>query len=66
MSGNKVFLDTNIIVYAYDVSAKRKHETARDILIGLWDSGLGLLSTQVLQEVFVSVIHKIPQPLTLK
>jgi len=65
MPGTKVFLDTNIIIYAYDLSAKEKHEKARKILVDLWDSGRGALSTQVLQEFFVSVTQKIPQPLTL-
>jgi predicted nucleic acid-binding protein len=65
MPETKVFLDTNIIIYAYDVSAKEKHEQARKILVDLWNSGRGVLSTQVLQEFFVSVTQKIPQPLTL-
>ena len=65
MPETKVFLDTNIIIYAYDVSAKEKHEQARKLLVDLWDSGRGVLSTQVLQEFFVSVTQKIPQPLTL-
>ena len=63
MSGNKKFLDTNIIVYAYDSSAERKHEIAREIMIGLWESGLGILSTQVLQEFYVTVTQKIPKPM---
>jgi predicted nucleic acid-binding protein len=66
MSGNKTFLDTNIIVYAFDTSAKRKHEIAKQILIDLWDSGRGLLSTQVLQEFYVTVTQKIPKPLDRK
>ena len=65
MPETKVFLDTNIIIYAYDVSAKEKHEQAKSILVDLWNSGRGVLSTQVLQEFFVSVTRKIPQPLTL-
>lgn len=65
MPGNKVFLDTNIIVYAYDVSAEKKHEIAEEILMNLWNYGQGVISTQVLQEFFVSVTQKIPQPLTL-
>jgi len=32
MTGDKVFLDTNIIVYAYDVSAAEKHEIAKKIV----------------------------------
>ena len=63
MRGDKVFLDTNIIIYAYDVSAKKKQEIAKKIMIDLWDSGLGLISTQVLQEFFINVTRKIPKPL---
>jgi predicted nucleic acid-binding protein len=63
MSENKIFLDTNIIVYAFDSSAKKKHEIAKQILIDLWNSGRGLLSTQVLQEYYVTVTQKIPKPL---
>lgn len=63
MAGDKVFVDTNIIVYAYDVSAKGKNETAKNILMALWDSRLGVISTQVLQEFFVSATQKIPKPL---
>jgi len=59
----KVFLDTNIIMYAYDVSAGEKHEIAKKILVQLWDSGLGVISTQVLEELFVNVTQKIPKPL---
>ncbi|MFQ5753803.1 MAG: PIN domain-containing protein [bacterium] len=32
-------------------------------MVDLWDSGIGLLSTQVLQEFFVSVTKKIQKPL---
>jgi predicted nucleic acid-binding protein len=61
MADQKVFLDTNIIIYAYDVSAGDKHEIARKIMVDLWDSGLGVISTQVLQEFFVNVTQKIPK-----
>lgn len=63
MRGDKIFLDTNIIIYAYDISAGKKHEIARKIILESWDSKLGLISTQVLQELFVSVTRKIPKPL---
>jgi len=61
MLGDKVFLDTNIIIYAYDVSAGKKHEVAKKIFAQLWDSGFALISTQVLQEFFVNVTQKIPK-----
>jgi predicted nucleic acid-binding protein len=63
MPEDKAFIDTNIIIYAYDVTAGKKHETARIIITGLWDSGLGVISTQVLQEFFVNVVQKIPKPI---
>ncbi|HEX9019739.1 MAG TPA: PIN domain-containing protein [Nitrospirota bacterium] len=66
MPDKKLFLDTNVLVYAYDTSAGRKHEKARDIMLGLWDSGLGVVSTQVLQEFFVLATRKIPAPLDVK
>lgn len=65
MRERKVFLDTNIIIYAYDSSAGKKHEIARKILIELWDSGLGVISTQVLQEFFINVTKKIPKPIDI-
>ena len=63
MPDDKVFVDTNIIIYAYDVTAGRKHSTARVIIADLWNSGLGVVSTQVLQEFFVNVVQKIPKPI---
>ena len=33
MPGDKIFLDTNIIIYAYDVSAGEKHKKASTILV---------------------------------
>jgi len=63
MKEDRIFLDTNILVYAYDSSAGRKHEIAKDLAIGLWHSGGGLLSTQVLQEFFVTVTKKIKAPM---
>ena len=63
MPEDKLFIDTNIIIYAYDVTAGKKHEVARKILADLWDSGLGVISTQVLQEFFVNVVQKIPRPM---
>ena len=58
-----VVLDTNIVVYAYDRSAGLKRRKARKILIDLWKSGLGVLSTQVIQEFFVTVTRKLPKPM---
>lgn len=66
MSENRVFLDTNILIYAYDASADQKNRAAKDILVELWNSKRGMLSTQVLQEFFVSVTSKIKKPLSIE
>ena len=66
MKEDKVFLDTNILVYAYDVSSGSKHDVARNIVTDLWNHRTGVLSIQVLQEFFISVTKKIPKPLDVK
>lgn len=66
MNGDKIFLYSNVIVYAYDKSAGGKHRIAADLMIELWRSGHGVISTQVLQEFFVIVTRKIPKPLKIK
>jgi len=63
MKGARVFVDTNVLVYAHDRSAGKKYEIARDALLDLWESGLGILSTQVLQEFFTAVTKKIAKPM---
>lgn len=63
MKEDKVFVDTNVFIYAYDRSDGAKHELAGEIITGLWNSGNGVTSTQVLQEFFVKVTRKIPQPM---
>jgi predicted nucleic acid-binding protein len=41
MNGPKTFVDTNVIVYAYDTTAGEKHSAARKIMMDLWRSGGG-------------------------
>ena len=62
MSAGSVFVDTNILVYAYDVSAGDKHEIAAKEIAALWSSGQGLISTQILQELYVTLTKKVPNP----
>jgi len=65
MKEGKVFIDTNVLVYAYDVSAGEKHKMALEIMENLWNSGNGIISSQVLQEFFVSITKKISKPLNI-
>ena len=58
-----VFLDTNVLVYAFDRSAGRKHELARRLVEACWANENGCMSVQVLQEFYVTVTRKIAAPL---
>jgi predicted nucleic acid-binding protein len=57
------FIDTNILVYAYDRSAGRKHAAASRLVEQCWEDENGCLSIQVLQEFYVTVTRKIATPL---
>jgi predicted nucleic acid-binding protein len=61
---DRLFVDTNILLYAYDVEAIDKRRIAADLIRRVWDAGTGALSTQVLQEFYVNVTAKIPSPLS--
>lgn len=56
-------MDTNILVYAHDLSAGERHHKASAIIISLWEAETGVISTQVLQEFYVNITHKIKNPL---
>ena len=60
---DKYFVDTNILVYAHDRTAGMKHERALAVVDRLWDSGKGVLSTQVLQELCINLRRKTARPL---
>ena len=60
---DKCFVDTNILVYAHDRSAGIKHLRAKRLLERLWESGQGVLSTQVLQELCFNLRRKAGNPL---
>ncbi len=60
---DQCFIDTNVVVYAYDRHEPHKRETARQILRrGIKDENI-VLSPQVLSEFFVVVTKKIKEPL---
>ena len=59
----RVFLDTNVLVYLFDLDAPEKQARAREILETEGASGRAMVSTQVLQEFYVSVTRKLAQPL---
>ncbi|MBA4391259.1 MAG: PIN domain nuclease [Syntrophus sp. (in: bacteria)] len=59
----KIFVDTNILIYAHDIDSARKHEIARELVSSLWNQKTGVLSTQVLQELYVNITRKITMPI---
>lgn len=62
-TSDRTFVDTNVLIYAHDVDAGRRHEIARELLRTLWADRAGILSTQVLQEFYVNVTRKLRKPL---
>lgn len=63
MSADRVFVDTNVLLYAFDKSAGVKRRRAADLLTRVWRSGAGCVSVQVLQEFYVNSTRKITNPL---
>ncbi len=63
---DKYFVDTNILMYAHDVAAGEKHEIAKALVAGLWNTRSGVVSTQVLQELAVNLRTKARKPLDAK
>jgi predicted nucleic acid-binding protein len=61
---DKYFVDTNVLVYAHDRTAGAKHERARQLVEHLWLTGDGVLSTQILHELCVTLRRKVTPPLS--
>ena len=57
-----VFVDTNILVYAYGPKVGEKHIRATRALERLWDEQTGRVSVQVLQEFYVTATQKLKTP----
>ena len=57
ISAERVFIDTNILVYAADQAQGKKRKTARELLLELTQSGRAVISTQVVQE-FIAIAQR--------
>lgn len=55
----RVFIDTNVLVYADDLDAGPKNTLARTLVAEALLQGTGVLSTQVLQEFFAVATRKL-------
>lgn len=60
---DRAFVDTNILLYAHDTAAGRKHEMALKLIASLWQEDRGSLSLQVLQEFSSVLLNKFKIPL---
>ena len=63
MPGDRYFLDTNVLVYANDSSDVLKKDAAVQLITDGIRSGLGVISSQVLSEFWVTVTQNIRTPL---
>lgn len=59
---DKYFADTNILVYAFDNRDPVKQKIAQNLLETIGSTGNLVLSTQVLQEFFVTITRKLKPP----
>ncbi|HEX2223190.1 MAG TPA: PIN domain-containing protein [Thermoanaerobaculia bacterium] len=59
----RVFLDTNVLVYLYDEDTPEKQARAARLLEEYGPGGAAFISTQVLQEFYVTVSRKLARPL---
>ena len=61
---DKSFVDTNILVYAEDLSAGRKCVRSQELIEKIWDTREGVVSTQILQELYVALRRRLMKPLS--
>jgi predicted nucleic acid-binding protein len=55
------FLDTNVLVYAYDTTDRRKQRRAQELVQRALDGEM-VVSTQVLAEFAATLLHKASAP----
>lgn len=63
-SGALWFVDTHVLLYAFDDRAPAKRDAARHWLSGLWSLRCGRLSNQVLHEFYWNARKKFPSALS--
>ncbi len=63
---DKFFLDTNIFVYSFDDLNQAKKQKAGSLINKALKRGIGIISTQVIQEFFNVALHKFENPFTIQ
>ena len=64
--GDRIMVDTNVLLYAYDRGEPVKQPRALAVLNHLVAHDLGVLTSQVLAEFFVNATKKLQPPLTIE
>jgi predicted nucleic acid-binding protein len=57
--GDRYFVDTNVLLYAYDISSDQKRQHARKWMNWLWPNTAAHVSWQVLQEFYYNAVFKL-------
>jgi predicted nucleic acid-binding protein len=60
------FVDTNVLLYAYDTSSGARHQAARELVTHLGRTRTGAISVQVMQEFYVNAVNRIAVPLSVE
>jgi predicted nucleic acid-binding protein len=60
---NFKFVDTNILIYSFDISTGEKYRKASTLIEKLWKNESGCISIQVLQEFYVYATKLAPNAL---
>ena len=60
------FVDTNVLVYAFDKSGSPKKRVAQRLMNELMEEDRLRVSTQVLQELFVTLTRKVSRPCSIE
>lgn len=55
---SKIFIDTNVLAYCMDANDPSKRRISRRILKSVTENAKGVISTQVIQEFFVTATRK--------
>jgi predicted nucleic acid-binding protein len=63
---DKYFLDTNIFIYSFDKSDKKKQKTSMSLINSAIKNNLGVISYQVVQEFLNVALSKFEKPISSK
>lgn len=65
MPETNVFVDTNILIYLFDISDAKKHNAAKKLIADLQKTNSIYISMQVVNEFSSAIISKISKPVSL-